>query len=94
MMTQQDVDRVQHCLTYRTYWLMRVHDISQTVLAGVVGVKQQTLSRWLSPKHQTMPNAAELAAIAGYLGTTTDYLVGLTEDPEEEDRRETDDLHR
>lgn len=94
MMTQQDVDRVQHNLTYRTYWLMRVHDISQTVLAGIVGVKQQTLCRWLSPKYQAMPNAAELATIAEYLGTTTDYLVGLTEDPEAEDRRKTDDLHR
>lgn len=92
MMTQWDVDRVQQCLTYRTFWLMRTRDISQTALAEHVGVKQATLSRWLSQERETMPNAAQLAAIAGYLGTTTDFLVGLAEDPEAEDRRETDDL--
>ena len=81
-MTQQDEERVQRCLTERINSLMRERHRTKVAFAEAVGVRPMTVSRWLSPEHQTLPNAAYLAAMAEYLCTTTDYLVGLINDPD------------
>lgn len=46
---------------------------TQEWLAGQIGVRADSLNRWLIRK--TMPNADQVVAIAVALGTTAEYLV-------------------
>lgn len=54
--------------------------ISQTELANVVHVSQQTITAWENGKAE--PSSGAIAALADYFGVTTDYLLGRTPTPE------------
>ena len=49
--------------------------ISQAELAARLGVTQQAVGKWESGK--SSPDPSTVARIAGILGTTADYLLGL-----------------
>lgn len=51
---------------------------SQLNVAMAVGVKQESISMYESGV--SYPSAKVLIALAGYLETSTDYLLGLTDD--------------
>ena len=57
--------------------LMRVHDINQSKLAAKIGLKQNTISAWLSGKKE--PSINSLWLLADFFETDTDYLVGREE---------------
>lgn len=62
--------------------------LSQEELADLVGIKQQHISRYeLAKRH---PTSDAVYKIAGALKTTSDYLLGLTNDPKplSDDERE------
>lgn len=54
--------------------------LSQTELADVVHVSQQTITAWENDKAE--PSSSAIAALADYFGVTTDYLLGRTPTPE------------
>ena len=53
-------------------------DISQTQLAQRVGISQKQISKYETGEDE--PGSAILAALANALSTSTDWLLGLTED--------------
>lgn len=53
-------------------------NITQSALAEVINVKQETISAYESNKAQ--PSCDALIKIADYLNTSTDYLLGRIED--------------
>lgn len=53
-------------------------NITQVDLAKIINVKQETISAYESGK--ALPSADALVKIAGYLNTSTDYLLGRIED--------------
>ena len=53
--------------------------ISQAELAARLGVTQQAVGKWESGK--SSPDPSTVARIAGILGTTADYLLGLYAPP-------------
>ena len=54
-------------------------DVTQKKLAKQFGITEAKLSNYLSEKNE-MP-ARVVAQLAAYFRVTTDYLLGLTEDP-------------
>ena len=56
--------------------------MSRSALARAVGVDRSTISQLLSDSGARMPNAQVVAACAGALGVSADWLLGLTERPE------------
>ena len=52
--------------------------ITQTELANVLNVKQETISAYESGK--ALPSCESLIKMAEYLNTSTDYLLGRIED--------------
>ncbi len=59
--------------------LIADRDIKQKVLAREFNIPESTLSNYLTQRTE-MPIEI-LVKIAGYLSVTTDYLLGLTDDP-------------
>jgi len=60
--------------------LLRVqNDITQIELAANLNVAQNTLSNWENGKFD--PDNESLKKIAKYFSTTTDYILGLSDDP-------------
>lgn len=55
--------------------LMKENKISQSMLAKVLNVKQQTISRYI--KGEREPDIDIIIAIAKYFEVTADYLLGL-----------------
>jgi transcriptional regulator with XRE-family HTH domain len=55
-------------------------NLSQEVLAGLAGIDQTQISKYELGRND--PGADALAAIAQALDTTTDWLVGLTDNPD------------
>lgn len=51
--------------------------LSQTELADVVHVSQQTITAWENDKAE--PSSSAIAALADYFDVTTDYLLGRDE---------------
>ena len=66
--------------------LRREHKMSQQELAARVGVNQSFISK-IESGEQPHPNAAVLTRLAKVLVCTTDYLVGMHEEDEEESER-------
>jgi len=54
--------------------LMKDGELNQVRLAEKVGIKQNTISSWLSGKKQ--PSIESLWRLADYFGVDIDYLVG------------------
>jgi transcriptional regulator with XRE-family HTH domain len=63
----------------RIHKLRQQRKMSQQELARLVGVNQSFISKMESGE-QTNPNAETLKRLARALGCTTDYLVGMYED--------------
>lgn len=62
---------------------MQDREISQSALARAVGVDRSTVSQLLSPDHTRLPNAQIAAECAGALGVSADWLLGLSDRPEQ-----------
>lgn len=62
--------------------------MSQPELAFAVGTDQRSISRYENDR--VTPTADVIVAIARELETTTDYLLGVTDDPERPLRSELD----
>ncbi len=62
--------------------------LSQTELADVVHVSQQTITAWENDKAE--PSSSAIAALADYFGVTTDYLLGRTHTPQFTAKEEND----
>ena len=56
---------------------------NQSALARAVGVDRSTISQLLSPSSTRLPNAQLVAECAGHLGVSADWLLGLSERPEQ-----------
>ncbi len=54
--------------------LMKTEELNQSQLAEKLGIKQNTISRWLSK--QTEPSINSLWLLADYFDVDIDYLVG------------------
>ncbi len=54
--------------------LMKEYGLNQVMLAEKVGIKQNTISSWLSYKKE--PNVRSLWLLADYFQVDIDYLVG------------------
>ncbi len=52
------------------------YEISQEVLANVLGVAQQTINKY--EQHITEPDIATLIKLADYFNVSVDYLIGHT----------------
>ena len=52
-------------------------NISQRALGEAVGVKQQTINKY--ENHNIEPDIATLKKLAGYFGTTIDYITGYSD---------------
>ena len=59
--------------------LRKSHGETQQQLGEAVGVVQQSVAAWES--NRCMPDIASLVAIATHYGTSTDSILGLTEEP-------------
>lgn len=59
---------------HRIKELMEVEKINQTMLAGKIGVKQNTVSSWVLNRKE--PNITSLWLLADYFDVDIDYLVG------------------
>lgn len=57
--------------------LMREYGLNQVRLAEKVGVKQNTISAWLSGKKE--PSIRSLWLLADFFEVSVDYLIGRTE---------------
>lgn len=64
-------DRVRALLMSKGY--------SNRHVATLIGVNENTVGRWASGKRQ--PGSLSLNQLAAVLDTSTDYLLGTTEDP-------------
>ena len=53
--------------------------ISQQLLAGILGISQQSINKY--ENHDVEPDISILIAMAQYFNTTIDYLVGNNENP-------------
>ena len=62
--------------------------LSQTELADVVHVSQQTITAWENDKAE--PSSSAIAALADYFGVTIDYLLGRTPTPQFTAKEEND----
>ena len=62
--------------------------LSQTELADVVHVSQQTITAQENDKAE--PSSSAIAALADYFGVTTDYLLGRTPTPQFTAKEEND----
>lgn len=54
--------------------LMKEEGLNQVKLAAKAGVKQNTISAWLSRKKE--PSVTSLWLLADYFGVDVDYLIG------------------
>lgn len=62
---------------------MRQGNISQTALSRLAGVDRSTLSQLLKDQGARLPNAQLVAECAAALGVSADWLLGLSERPEQ-----------
>lgn len=63
----------------RLQYLLESRDMKQKELADRVGISKQSLYQYLHCKCE--PRAEIIAKMAAALGTTADFIVGLTADP-------------
>ena len=60
--------------------LCKIRNISQSQLAGVIGVDRSALSRFLRGKTDSLSHE-HVIVIAKFFNVTTDFLLGETDDP-------------
>jgi transcriptional regulator with XRE-family HTH domain len=77
-------DKRDRAALFRTRLGLALRDsgMSRSALARAVGVDRSTVSQLLSDTGARLPNAQVVAACAGALGVSADWLLGLTERPE------------
>lgn len=63
----------------RIKWLRRSANDSQQDLADYLGTSQRSVSHW--EVNRTTPDAITISRIADKYETTTDYIIGRTDDP-------------
>ena len=68
----------------RLLLMMKQKDMTQRELAGISGVTEAAMSRYLRGERQ--PRAEVVANMATALGVTSDYLLGREEDKSELDK--------
>ena len=68
--------------------LRKQRKISQTELAKILHVSQQTVTAWETGKAE--PSSSAISSLADYFNVTTDYLLGR--DVKEENSTDTKDL--
>ena len=61
--------------------LRKQRKMSQTELANILHVSQQTVTAWETGKAE--PSSSAVANLADYFGVTTDYLLGRPEEKKE-----------
>ena len=66
--------------------------ISQKALAEQIGVSQQSINKY--ENHNIEPDIETLIALADVFGTTVDYLIGHSEEPEAGSSDVTDKLDK
>ena len=59
--------------------IRKQNDVSQLKLANAIGVSRSTVAMWETEKSQ--PDNDALIALAKYFNCTTDYLLGITDEP-------------
>lgn len=64
---------------------MTLADISQSALSRLTGVDRSTLSQLLKDDGARLPNAQLIAEAASALGVSADWLLGLSDRPEQAD---------
>jgi len=62
---------------------MQTRAMTRAALARVIGVDRSTISQLLSARHARLPNAQVVAECAAALGVTSDFLLGLSDRPEQ-----------
>ena len=62
---------------------MQTRAMSRAALARTIGVDRSTISQLLSAQDARLPNAQVVAECAAALGVTTDWLLGLSDRPEQ-----------
>lgn len=70
--------------------LRKKRGLSQTELANIVHVSQQTITAWENNKAD--PSSSAIAALADYFDVTTDYLLGRSVQTVKEDIHNEFDL--
>ena len=63
--------------------LRKEKGISQSELAKVIHVSQQTITAWENGKAE--PSSSYIASIANFFGVSTDYLLGLSNSKTKDD---------
>lgn len=64
----------------RRYKKLRLsHDFTQAELAETVGCTRTTVAKWEAGEN--LPRAKELRKLARLFNVSSDYLIGLTDDP-------------
>ena len=62
--------------------LRKQRKMSQTELANILHVSQQTVTAWETGKAE--PSSSAVANLADYFGVTTDYLLGRPEEKKDD----------
>lgn len=68
--------------------LRKQRKMSQTELANILHVSQQTVTAWETGKAE--PSSSAVANLADYFNVTTDYLLGRPEEKKEKDSNSVD----
>ncbi len=72
-----EIKQVEIKIEERLRELMKEEGLTQVKLAAQIGVKQNTISAWLSKKKQ--PSIASLWRLADRFGVSVDFLIGRKE---------------
>lgn len=59
-------------------------DLNQTQLAGLLNTNQKKISRLETGENE--PNLQDIKALCNYFNVSSDYLLGLTDNPEKPKR--------
>lgn len=62
----------------RVKGLMVQHGFNQKKLCEQCGIKESTFSNYMKESDSRLPKIEDLASLASALGTTTDYLLGVS----------------
>ena len=66
-------------MSSRILELIKTHGVSASQLVTELGLNSTAVSEWKSGK--TKPRAEHIAKLAIFFGVTSDYLLGLTDNP-------------
>lgn len=105
LLTNQNIDDISKHMTInidkrdraqifrdRLVQAMDKSDTNRSALARAAGVDRSTISQLLGDKGARLPNAQLVAAFAATLGVSADWLLGLTDRPEQAARLVADAL--